>query len=142
MSSLLQGVQDDAQAHVALFKIGHGGHDLLVGGVVSGDLKLLGKLGQLVGVGGVVADHVLHQRHQLLHGGVLALAGAGAAVRMAVLVLMVVMVVLMAVVMVVVMLVIVMHRIVLLGGFFYIIISICVYVKTFIFESEPPGAVA
>ena len=35
-------------------------------------------------MGGIVADHVLHQRHQLLHGRVFAGAGAGRAVLTAV----------------------------------------------------------
>ena len=47
-------------------------------------VQLNGQIGQLLGMGGVVADHVLHQRHQLLHGRVFAGAGAGRAVLTAV----------------------------------------------------------
>ena len=47
-------------------------------------LQLDGQIGQFAGVGGVVADHVLHQSQQLVHGGVLALGTAAAAVAAAV----------------------------------------------------------
>ena len=92
-SSLLyiQACQNGGQAHIALFEIGNSGHDLLIGGVAAGLLQLNGQVGQLLGMGGVVAHHVLHQSNQLLHGGVLALAlaaaaAAGTAVGMGVLV--------------------------------------------------------
>ena len=50
---------------------------VLVSGVVARLVQLDGEVSQLLGMGGVVADHVLHQRHQLLHGRMLAGAGAG-----------------------------------------------------------------
>jgi hypothetical protein len=75
-------------------------------------------------MGGVVAHHVLHQSHQLLHGGVLALGCAGAAVRVAVVVMvvivvvMIVMMVMIMVMMIVVMMVmVVVHSGYLLGDF-------------------------
>ena len=52
--------------------------------MIAGLLQLGGKLRQLLGVGGVVAHHVLHEGHQLLHGGVLAVGFAAAAVLIAV----------------------------------------------------------
>ena len=42
-------------------------------------LQLDGQIGQFLGMGGIVAGHVLHQRQQLVHGGVLAVAVAAAA---------------------------------------------------------------
>ena len=52
------------------------------GGGLAHLLQLLGEVRQLVGVGRVVADHILHQRHQLFLRAVLA-AAAGVAVGMA-----------------------------------------------------------
>ena len=75
----IQTLQHHAQAHIALLKIGYGGHDLLEGGVISGLIQLLGQIRQLLGVGGVMAYHVLHQGSQPLHGGVLTGSGAAAA---------------------------------------------------------------
>ena len=72
----IQAGQHGAQTHVALLKVGNSGHDLLKGCPVAGFSQLLGQLSQLVGVGGVVIDHVLHQRSQLFHGGVLLVAVA------------------------------------------------------------------
>ena len=106
MSSLLQAVQDDGQAHVALLEVGHSGHDLLVSGVAACLLQLACQISQLSCVSGVVADHVLHQSQQLVHGGVLAVGAAAVAVAAAVMVVMVVMMV-MAVVMIVVMMMLV-----------------------------------
>ena len=106
MSSLLQAVQHDGQAHVALLEVGHSGHDLLVSGMAACLLQLAGQIGQFTGVGGVVAHHVLHQSQQLVHGGVLAVGAAAVAVTAAVMVMMVVMMV-MAVVMIVVMMMLV-----------------------------------
>ena len=45
--------------------------------------QLDGQIGQFPGVGGVVTDHVLHQRQQLLHGGVLAGGSTAVAVMAA-----------------------------------------------------------
>ena len=98
MSSLLQAVQNDGQAHVALLEVGHSGHDLLVSGMAACLLQLAGQIGQFTGVGGVVANHVLHQSQQLVHGGVLAVGAAAVAVAAAVMVVMVVMMMLVAVV--------------------------------------------
>ena len=119
-SSLLQAEQDHAQTHIALLKIGDSSHDLLIGSGVARSLQLLGQLCQLPGVGGIVVDHVLHQCLQLLHGSMLAVTLAGAAVVVIVVmmlmimvmvaVMMLVIVVMITVVMVMMMLVIVMHR--------------------------------
>ena len=102
MSSLLQAVQHDGQAHVALLEVGHGGHDLLVSGVAACLLQLACQISKLTGVGGVVADHVLHQSQQLVHGSVLAVGAAAVAVAAAVMVMMVVMMVMAVIVQVVV----------------------------------------
>ena len=106
MSSLLQAVQHDGQAHVALLEVGHSGHDLLVSGVAACLLQLACQISKLTGVGGVVAHHILHQSQQLVHGGVLTVGAAAVAVAAAVMVVMVVMMV-MAVVMIVVMMMLV-----------------------------------
>ena len=103
--------QDGAQAQVALFKIGDRQHDLLVGSLVAHIAQLLCQLSQLIGVGGIVIDHVLHQGDQLFLGGMLAAAAAGCAggsiavmgvvvIAMVMIMVMVVAVVLMGVVMV------------------------------------------
>ena len=102
MSSLLQAVQDNGQAHVALLEVGHSGHDLLVSGVAACLLQLAGQIGQFTGVGGVVAHHVLHQSQQLVHGGVLAVGAAALAVAAAVMVVVVMMMLVAVVVQVVV----------------------------------------
>ena len=75
----LQAGQHGSQAQIALLEVGNSGHDLLVGYGLTGLLQLLSQCGQLIGMGGVVAHHVLHQCSQLFHGGVLAVAVAGAA---------------------------------------------------------------
>ena len=75
----VQTAQDNAQAHIALFKVGNSGHDLLISGVAADLLQLGGQIGQFLGMGSIVTHHVLHQGHQLFHGGVLALALAAAA---------------------------------------------------------------
>lgn len=69
----VQAGQHRAQPQVALFKVGHRRHHLLVSHMAAGLLQLDRQVRQLLGVGGVVAHHILHQRQQLLHGGV----GAG-----------------------------------------------------------------
>ena len=64
----------------------------LTDGILTGVLYLVGQLLQLVGVGGVVTGHVLHQRQQLLHRFALAmlvvmmlvLMGVGVLMRMGV----------------------------------------------------------
>ena len=77
----LQSGQHHGKAHVALLKIGHSGHDLLIGHGVAGLLQLGCQIGQLLGVGGIVAYHILHEGGQLLHLAVLA-GSAAAAVGM------------------------------------------------------------
>ena len=110
----VQRSQHHAQAHIALLKIGDGGHNLLIGGGAACLLQLSCQGGQLSCMTGIVAYHVLHQSNQLFHGGVLAAtatacAAAGAVV--VVMMIMVVMVVVMAMIMVMmVMIVVVMHR--------------------------------
>ena len=56
---MLQAGQDNAQTHIALFKIGNGGHHLLIGGVVAGLVQLTGQICQLLGVGGVVTIYFI-----------------------------------------------------------------------------------
>ena len=71
------------------------------------------QIGQLLGVGCVVAHHVLHQSHQLLHGGVVAMAAAAltaVVVAMTVVVVMVAMVMIVMVAMTVVMAMFVIHK--------------------------------
>ena len=55
----LQAGQYSLQTHVALFKIGHSGHNLLIGHGIAGLLQLLGQGGQLVGVGGTMYTYRL-----------------------------------------------------------------------------------
>ena len=101
----VQAGQDGGQTQVALLKIGNSSHDLLVSHVAACLVQLHSQLSQLVGVGGVVANHVLHQSQQLVHGGVLAVGAAAVAVAAALVVMVVMM--LMAVVMIVVMMMLV-----------------------------------
>ena len=54
---------------VAVLELMDGVHDEIISLGFADGVQLLGKRGQLVGVGSVVADHVLHQRNQLLLGG-------------------------------------------------------------------------
>jgi len=68
--------------------------------MVTGLLQLSSQICQFLGVGSVVTGHVLHQRHQLFHGGMLASTGAaGAGTGAAMLVAVLMMVVLVAVIM-------------------------------------------
>ena len=108
-----------AQTHVALLKIGYGSHHLLIGSVIADLLQLAGQICQFLCMGGIVACHVFHQRHQLFHGRVLAgssaaLADAGASLLMIVvmvvmfMVMIVMMLMLMIVMVVMVMIVVVM----------------------------------
>ena len=75
--------QNFRQHFVALLKAGNGIHNLMVSCVASGFIQLHSQISQLLGMGSVVIYHILHQRHQLLHGGVLALAGAAVAMTLA-----------------------------------------------------------
>ena len=67
---LSQFRQNCRKGGVARVKAGYRIHDLMIGSMVSRFIQLAGKLCQLLGVGGIVAHHVLHQSNQLLHGGV------------------------------------------------------------------------
>ena len=60
-------------------------------------------------MGGIVAHHVLHQGHQLLHGGVVAVAVTVAVVMVTVVMMVMVMIVAVTVVVMFVMFVIQMH---------------------------------
>ena len=71
----------------------------LVDGIAVGG-QLLGQVGQFLGVGSVMANHILHQRLQLIQRGVLAhgsaaLAGAGAFVIVMMMIVMIVVVMMM-----------------------------------------------
>ena len=77
---MLHAGEHHAQTHIALLKVGHSGHDLLVSGVVPGLVKLNGQVRQLLGMGGVMAYHILHQGLQLFHGGMLTLGSTASAV--------------------------------------------------------------
>ena len=114
ISSLLlfHGSQHHAQTHVALLKVGHGSHDLFVSGIAAELLQLGSQISQFLGMGSVVANHILHQSHQLFHGGMLtlgsaALAGTGAAMIVIMVMIVVVMMVVIVIVMMVAMLMIV-----------------------------------
>ena len=93
----VQRSQHNAQTHIALFKVRNSSHDLLVSGGAAGFLQLNSQIGQFFGVGGIVADHILHESYQLIHGGVLAL-GCTAAATAAAIVTVVVMVMIVSVV--------------------------------------------
>lgn len=75
-----QSLQNGRQAEITLLKVGHCQHNLLIGGVLTGTLQLLGQSCQLPGVGGVMTHHIFHQGGQLLHRGMLAATGAAGAV--------------------------------------------------------------
>ena len=110
ISLSFQTVEDNAQAHIALLKIGHGCHDLLVSSVGASLLQLDGQVSQFLGMGSIVAHHVLHQSHQFLHGGMLAggtaaAAATGTAMGVFVVMMIMVMIVMMVVTVVVKMLV-------------------------------------
>ena len=67
--------------NVTLFKVRNCCHDLLISAVAAGLLQLDGQVRQFLGVGRIMADHILHQCQQLLHGSMLTapLAAAAAA---------------------------------------------------------------
>ena len=93
----IQSSQHHAQTHIALFKVGNSSHDLLVSRGTTCLLQLNGQICQLLGMGGIVADHILHEGYQLIHGGVLAL-GCAATTAATAIVAVVVMVMIMGVV--------------------------------------------
>ena len=102
----IQRSQNHAQAHIALFKVGHSSHNLLISSGAASLLQLLSQGSQLSGVAGIVANHILHQRNQFFHGGVLVVRAAAGTTAAAIMVMMMVIVVvavvmIMAVVMVV-----------------------------------------
>lgn len=74
----MQAGQHRSQAQIALFIVGNGGHDLFVSGMIASLFQLLGQICQLIGMGGIVAGHILHQCSQLLHRGMFALGSAAA----------------------------------------------------------------
>lgn len=93
---LRQILQNISKPLVALLEILNGSHDLLECALFAGILQLLGQIGELVGMSGIVIDHVVHQRAQLSHR------------RIAVLVVMMVMTMLVVVMMMLVTVVMVM----------------------------------
>ena len=109
----IQRSQNHAQAHIALFKVGYSSHNLLVSSGTASLLQLLSQSSQLSGVTGIVANHILHQRNQFFHGGVLVVRAAAGTTAAAIMVMMMVIVVvavvmIMAVVMVVMVMVMIM----------------------------------
>ena len=80
----IQALEHQRQAHIALFEIGHSRHDLLIGHAVAGLLQLDSQIRQFLGMGGIVTGHILHQRHQFFHGGMLAATSAAGALTAAV----------------------------------------------------------
>ena len=90
-------------------------------------LQLGSQISQFLGVGGVVAHHVLHQSHQLFHGAVLAGSAAAAAAAFAA-VVMVVMVVIMVMVMLVVMIMMVVMMVVIVMMVIMVMVMIVVVV--------------
>ena len=100
----VQGGKNHAQAHIALFKVGNSGHDLLVSGGAAKLLQLSCQIGQLSCVTCVMANHILHQSNQLLHRRVLATTAAATAAAGAIVVMVVMIVVMVVMVMVVMML--------------------------------------
>lgn len=79
---LSQFRQNCRKGGVARVKAGYRIHDLMIGSMVSRFIQLAGKLCQLLGVGGIVAHHVLHQSNQLLHGGVTVIVAVLCAVEL------------------------------------------------------------
>lgn len=61
---ILQHIRKDL---IALVKLPNSGHDLLKCTVLAGILQLLGQIGKLIGMSGIVIDHVVHQRTKLSH---------------------------------------------------------------------------
>ena len=127
-----------------------------IGGAAAGLLQAACQFSQFLGVGSVVAHHVLHQSHQFFHGGMLAVTAAAAAALTAVVVVMVVMamvmimaVVVMVMVMIMAVVMIVVVMIVMHTEFSFacnIVFSIInaeqSKVKTFIFPFYPPPGLA
>ena len=64
---LSQILQDSRKSLVALLEILNGSHDLLERTLFACVLQLLCQIGKLIGVSGIVIDHVVHQRAQLSH---------------------------------------------------------------------------
>ena len=62
-------LQNFCQHFVALLKAGNGIHNLMVSCVASGFVQLHGQFRQFLGMGGIVAHHIFHQRNQFVHRG-------------------------------------------------------------------------
>ena len=66
---LLLIFQNLCQHFVTLLKASNGIHNLMVCCVISGFVQLVSQLCQFLGMGGIMADHILHQCHQFFHRG-------------------------------------------------------------------------
>ncbi len=62
---LVQLFQHICQNLITLLEFCYGGHDIFIGTILASVLQLLCQISQLGGMGGVVVDHVVHQRTQL-----------------------------------------------------------------------------
>ena len=54
------------QDGIAFVKLSNSGHDLVVSGITACVSQLVGQIGQFLGMGSIVAGHVLHQRQELI----------------------------------------------------------------------------
>lgn len=62
---LVQLFQHICQNLIALLELCNGGHDIFIGTLLASIFQLLCQVSQFGGMGGVVVDHVVHQRTQL-----------------------------------------------------------------------------
>ena len=63
-----QFLQNFCQHTVTLIEAGNSIHDLVIGSMAAGFIQLHRQIGQFLGVGSIVSNHVLHQSQQLVHG--------------------------------------------------------------------------
>jgi F0F1-type ATP synthase assembly protein I len=86
---LAQRGQNGGQTKVTLLELGDSAENLLCGKGIAQLSQLLGQLCQLLGMGHVVLDHIVHEGNGLLHG----VAGSAAATALLVTVMVVMLVV-------------------------------------------------
>ena len=67
---LAQFLQHFSQHIVALIEAGNCIHNLVVRSVATSLIQLYSQISQFLGMGSIVANHVLHQRQELVHRGV------------------------------------------------------------------------
>ena len=93
--------QNLCQHTITLLKTGNGIHDFVIRGMATGLVQLERQICQFSGMGSVVSNHIFHQSHQLVHGGMVVIMVMVFMIMMMMVVMMVMMIVMMVFVLVI-----------------------------------------